>query len=206
MTDWDLELRCPRARLSPRRSLRTQPMPRVAAITCQSQHTPSVPTRLPKLVPATGQWQTLPAIATQLDIIHTYRTLFRAALRAVQYSKPARYTARDRLRNAFRSNSPASYDTQKIASTLEFLHGAATTRGLEHKIVKNLMHVWHVRDRLPRAHMYVLLVLGVKVRRRDGLIWCCCSLKDNLPFRNVAYEQFDLTVERLNESMGLCLR
>ena len=40
--------------------------------------------------------------------------------------------------------------------SLEFLDGAAKATGLEHKIVKNLLHVWGLRQVLPPAHLLVL--------------------------------------------------
>lgn len=86
-------------------------------------------------------------------ILLSYRHLYQHLLRAVQYAKPARYVARDRLRVAFRNPSSSStsdnaYHPERVARTLEFLDGAARTKGLEHKILKNLMHVWWERERL----------------------------------------------------------
>ena len=75
-------------------------------------------------------------------IIHAYRHLYRHSLRAIQFSKPARYTLRDRLRLAFRKGSPADFEPEKIQNTLEFLQYATKGRGLEHKIIKNLLFVW----------------------------------------------------------------
>lgn len=85
------------------------------------------------------------------DIIHAYRHLYRQGLRAVQYSKPARYTLRDRLRLAFRKASASDFDTQKINNTLEFLQYATIQNGLEHKIVKNLLFVWWNQERGGKA-------------------------------------------------------
>jgi len=79
------------------------------------------------------------------EIIHAYRHLYRQGLRAVQFSRPARYVLRDRLRLAFRKTPAASFDSKKIANTVEFLHYATVENGLEHKIVKNLLQVWHVQ-------------------------------------------------------------
>jgi len=76
------------------------------------------------------------------EIVLAYRHLYKTLLRAVQYSKPARYAARDRLRQNFRAEPPNTFDADRIAKTLEFLDGAAKSKGLEHKIVKNLLHVW----------------------------------------------------------------
>lgn len=76
------------------------------------------------------------------EIVHAYRHLYRQGLRAVQFSKPARFTLRDRIRLAFRRGLAADYDAHKIKNTLEFLEYATRENGLEHKIVKNLLHVW----------------------------------------------------------------
>jgi hypothetical protein len=76
-----------------------------------------------------------------LPILHAYRHLYRALLHAVQYSSPARYVARDQLRDAFRRGHPEQFNQQKISRTLEFLEVAARERGLEHRILKNLLHV-----------------------------------------------------------------
>ena len=90
------------------------------------------------------------------EVVTAYRNLYRHALRAVQYSKPARYTARKRLRDAFRNNAASNFDAQKIDRTLEFLDGAARVKGLEHKIIKNLLYVWGVRKQAPPYSLYVL--------------------------------------------------
>jgi hypothetical protein len=81
------------------------------------------------------------------QIVHAYRHLYRHGLRAVQFSKPARYTLRDRLRLAFRKSSPADFEPCKIANTIEFLRHATAESGLEHRIVKNLLFVWWNQER-----------------------------------------------------------
>ncbi|KAH7407565.1 hypothetical protein BKA64DRAFT_423500 [Cadophora sp. MPI-SDFR-AT-0126] len=82
------------------------------------------------------------------ELIHAYRQLYRGLLHAVQFSKPSRYLARDQLRNAFRNGDPASFDHQKVTRTVEFLKYAAQERGLEHRIVKNLLltKYWETRE------------------------------------------------------------
>ncbi len=80
-------------------------------------------------------------------IIHAYRHVLRSSLRAIQFSKPARFTLRDRLRAAFRKGTVSDFDQHKITNTLEFLHYAAKQNGIEHKIVKNLLFVWWNQDR-----------------------------------------------------------
>ena len=96
------------------------------------------------------------------EIIHAYRNIYKHLLRAVQYSKPARFVAQDRVRNAFRKSQPADFDRARFDRTLEFLHGAAKAKGLEHKLVKNLMHVWWeqkklVGARVPQSYVVVSL-------------------------------------------------
>ncbi len=80
--------------------------------------------------------------SSQTEILHAYRHLYRGLLRAVQYSKPARFVARDHLRSTFRNRPYEAFDQARVNRTLEFLDGAAKVRGLEHKIVKNLLRVW----------------------------------------------------------------
>ncbi|KAK6395400.1 hypothetical protein LTR65_000871 [Meristemomyces frigidus] len=104
------------------------------------------------------------------EVILAYRHLYQHLLRAVQYSKPARFVAQERIRNAFRTSSPESFDATRIERTLQFLNGAAKTKGLEHKIVKNLI----------RAEL--------------------------TPLRLKAYDEFNRTVDSLNNSMGLCIK
>lgn len=85
-------------------------------------------------------------MSTQRDeILRAYRHLLRHALRACQYSKPSRFVVRDRLRNAFRSSPIEEFQPARIARTLEFLHNAASCTGIEHRLQKNLMHVWWER-------------------------------------------------------------
>ncbi|RMZ72721.1 Complex 1 LYR [Pyrenophora seminiperda CCB06] len=82
---------------------------------------------------------------SQEAIVHAYRHLYRHSLRAIQFSKPARYTLRDHIRLAFRRGSATDYEPRKVQNTVEFLQYAAKENGLEHKIVKNLLFVWWVQ-------------------------------------------------------------
>jgi len=81
-------------------------------------------------------------VPSRQQILHAYRHLYRHGLRAVQFSGPARYTLRDRLRRAFRVGKLEDFDQKRIDSTLEFLRGATMNRGLEHRILKNLLLTW----------------------------------------------------------------
>lgn len=80
------------------------------------------------------------SVPDPIDVVHAYRSLYRGLLHAIQFSKPARYVARNQLRDAFRKERPSTYDQKKIDRTVEFLKLAAQHRGLEHKILKNLLH------------------------------------------------------------------
>lgn len=93
---------------------------------------------------------------TGQEIVRSYRQLYRHGLHAVQYAAPARYTLRILLRNAYRTGNAAEYDAQKINNTLTFLEGAAREKGLEHKIVKNLLHTWYWEVNHTKRKPYVL--------------------------------------------------
>lgn len=90
---------------------------------------------------------------SSLDVIHAYRNLYRASLHAVQYSKPNRYTVRNQLRRSFRKEHPLSFNPAKIERTIEFLKLAASERGLEHRVVKSLLHTkWWYYDHLKKGY------------------------------------------------------
>ena len=94
---------------------------------------------------ARGVMFSAPTTMSQQAIIHAYRHLYRHSLRAIQFSKPARFTLRDRLRLAFRRGYASDFEPQKVQNTIEFLQYAAKENGLEHKILKNLLFVWWVQ-------------------------------------------------------------
>ncbi|EME49317.1 hypothetical protein DOTSEDRAFT_19778 [Dothistroma septosporum NZE10] len=119
----------------------------------------------------------------QQQIVLAYRHLYQHLLRAVQYSKPARFVVRDQLRNAFRRSTSGSFNALTVSNTLMFLHNAAKTTGLEHRVLKNLVHVHWGRQ---------------KLRATDGR-------KADVGIRRTAYVQFDRTVESLNATMGIRL-
>ncbi|KAI9847865.1 MAG: hypothetical protein M1838_000724 [Thelocarpon superellum] len=124
---------------------------------------------------------------SHVELVHAYRHLYRGLLHAVCFSAPARFTARDRLRDAFRRGAVAQYDARKIENTLEFLRGAARETGMEHRILKNLLMVrfWE-RDKLSRY-------LQTSKAQRD------------LVSHKEVYHHFNRTVDMLNRSLGLCL-
>jgi hypothetical protein len=98
-------------------------------------------------------------MAATPELIHAYRRLLRAGLRAVQFSQPSSSTVRDQLREGFRDPN-GIFDAERVRRTIWFLNAAAQERGLEHRILKNLCRVhwdrmrelrrmpWKVRIRL----------------------------------------------------------
>lgn len=88
------------------------------------------------------------ALPDAQELRHAYRHLYRGLLHAVQYSKPARFTARDQLRAAFRKEDPSAFHKEKVERTIEFLRLAAQESGLEHKLVKNLLYTTWTRQRI----------------------------------------------------------
>jgi len=120
---------------------------------------------------------------TKHEIVSAYRSLYRMSLRAVQFAKPARFVLRDRLRTGFREGAIADFDADKIARTLEFLDHARTARGLEHKLLKNILMVWG--------------------KRKD-------VIHQSTPKHQIAifagrYDAFEETLKNMNNSIGLCL-
>ncbi|TKX22384.1 hypothetical protein C1H76_5492 [Elsinoe australis] len=76
-------------------------------------------------------------------IAHAYRHLLRSSYHAVRFAKPARYVLRDRLRTAFRTAPPTlELSHRKLDRTLEFLEGAASVNGYEHRLLRNLVQYW----------------------------------------------------------------
>jgi len=88
---------------------------------------------------ATGQ--RLTKAVDQRAIVLAYRHLYRQGLKLVNYSAPARHVILRILRSSFRSASRDDFDPERISNTLHFLQRASEYRGLEHKIVKNLIMV-----------------------------------------------------------------
>ncbi|EGR48780.1 uncharacterized protein TRIREDRAFT_43083, partial [Trichoderma reesei QM6a] len=134
--------------------------------------------------------------ATNLEVTHAYRRLYRSLLQAVRYSAPARYVVRDQLRAAFRERSgagaAAELDGEGVKRTVWFLEAAARERGLEHKILKNLVRVrlesgWGWRS-WRKADANDVARPDVKQLQQEGM------------------RHYNMTVAMLNKSMGLCLR
>ncbi|KAH6621047.1 hypothetical protein B0J18DRAFT_215650 [Chaetomium sp. MPI-SDFR-AT-0129] len=133
------------------------------------------------------------------NLVHSYRHLLRAGLRAVQFSKPSRYIIRDVLRKEFR-DPRGEFEAEKARRTVWFLNAAAQSRGLEHKILKNLCRVHWERKQVEHAvpwRMKVIKMTDDKARK-----WTLPA--DSI--KGTEFEHYDRTIAMLNDSMGLCLR
>ncbi|KAH8678075.1 hypothetical protein BX600DRAFT_431379 [Xylariales sp. PMI_506] len=133
---------------------------------------------------------------TQLEVVHAYRNLYRHGLRAVQFSKPARYVLRDKLRVGFREKG-AKLEPVRIARTVQFLGSATKSSGLEHKVLKNLLMIHHLNTK-EKARSWRLVE-----RERDHSKDNGESLREA---EATALKLYKTTVAMLNKSMGLCLR
>ncbi|KAI3341319.1 DUF1763-domain-containing protein [Ustulina deusta] len=129
------------------------------------------------------------------EVIHAYRHLYRGLLHAVHFSKPARFSARNQLRRAFREKG-AKYDHRGIARTIRFLDAATRERGLEHRVLKNLlMMAWYRYDDAPGWRHAQLEQQAMEKKTELGA-----------HVHTTVYNHYDMTIAMLNKSMGLCLR
>ncbi|RSL72661.1 hypothetical protein CEP54_000604 [Fusarium duplospermum] len=126
-------------------------------------------------------------MSARLEAIHAYRRLYRCLLKAVQYTLPARFVVRDQLRSAFREPG-AKYNARGIQRTIWFLEAAAKEKGMEHRILKNL-----IRVQLRRGYYKSWQPMKGETSPM-GLV------------KMTAYQHYDMTVAMLNRTMGLFLR
>ncbi|KAF4770396.1 hypothetical protein N7455_007441 [Penicillium solitum] len=128
----------------------------------------------------------------QRAMVHAYRHLYRQGLKAIQYSTPGRHMLLKSLRQSYRSSPSEDFNPAKINNTLRFLERATEVAGMEHKILKNLL--------LARYWEQAHLVRESRVPRSLGL----GHVENQL--RTSAFDHYNLTLDRLNESLGTCLR
>ena len=132
-----------------------------------------------------------PMKADKASVTSAYRRLLRTALQAVRFSTPARYQVNGILRDSFRNAPPAAFVPRRIEKTIGFLEQAREHAGLEHKILRNIIHVRWWRDNRdrnkPTGAMKENTDVGVDLRQNVG-------------------GQFDATLTVFNETMDLCLR
>ncbi|KAG6360316.1 hypothetical protein INS49_011373 [Diaporthe citri] len=126
----------------------------------------------------------------QEEVLHAYRHLYRAALRAVCYSQPASTVVRDQIRRTFRDRT-STFDKRTVRRTVWFLNNAARERGTEHKIVKNLLLTQFYRDKANRNTWRHLTDSNNK--KKKDLV------------KDTAFAHYERTIFMLNKTMGLCL-
>ncbi|KAI3399178.1 hypothetical protein diail_7547 [Diaporthe ilicicola] len=153
----------------------------------------------------------------QEGVIHAYRQLYRAALKAVCYSQPASTVARDQLRRAFRDKT-STFNQNAIRRTVWFLNNAARERGTEHKIVKNLVFTQWCRESNSRVSWRYISSHNKPHQRKECVACpselCPASRWGKLAvltgtcsdlIKDKAYAHYDQTIAMLNKTMGLCL-
>ena len=131
------------------------------------------------------------APASQQPVLHAYRHLYRTGLRAVQYSRPARYEIRDILRQAFRTSPLSNFNPRRIQNTLRFLENARKYDGFEHKILKNLLHLQYWKGKPLEKRM--------KQGIRDSNTSAAAESRKQI------WHQYRATLTMLNESLDVCL-
>ncbi|KAL8645065.1 MAG: hypothetical protein Q9210_006916 [Variospora velana] len=134
----------------------------------------------------------MPPAASKYDIVKSYRDLYRSGLHAVQFSSPSRYTLKSHLRLAYRSNDTNSFNPVKVKNTLLFLKHAAEQRGLEHRLLKSLLHVWWWQETTSR-------------QRRDARSLPAGQAETRSQIVESSFSHFTITLKLLNESMDMCL-
>ncbi|KAI5928273.1 hypothetical protein F4810DRAFT_186258 [Camillea tinctor] len=136
---------------------------------------------------------------TEKNIIHAYRHLYRDLLRAVHYSKPARFTVLYQLRAAFRDRE-ATYNEQVVTRTREFLKSAIEVRGIEHCVLKNLLLIaWH--RHFAKLNAWKRVDRAERASENNG----------NKPefqqqVLDSTYKHFDRTIAMMNKTLGISLR
>lgn len=107
------------------------------------------------------------------EVIHAYRHLYRAGLRAVQYSQPASTGVRSMLRRAFRAKNAPPLNDRAVKRTIWFLKNAASELGIEHKVVKNMIMVNFFREKLEQKKQPTWTQIVTKTTRKKdrSYVW-----------------------------------
>ncbi|KXX74375.1 hypothetical protein MMYC01_207109 [Madurella mycetomatis] len=137
-----------------------------------------------------------------LELLHAYRKLLRAGLRAVQFSQPSRTTFVQQLRKGFRDPN-GTLELERVRRTVWFLNAAAQERGLEHRILKNLC-----RTRFEQQREVSKVPWKVRIKHQEDQARVAKKSKKTPfdPIKGTEYEHYDRTIAMFNDTMGLCLR
>ena len=124
------------------------------------------------------------------EIRASYRRFYRIGMKAVQYSVPARYCMLTKINRIFRTIKQLRDRTAEQAvqdKTYQFLQVASESKGIEHKIVRNLCMVeW---SRYEQSRSTPRAISGALAR----------SLKQT------AYDSYERTIQELNQEYGIRL-
>ncbi|KAK9457181.1 hypothetical protein V1511DRAFT_492909 [Dipodascopsis uninucleata] len=121
------------------------------------------------------------------EVCSLYRHILRTGRRIVKRKAPYKYLFLDITRNMFR-DPQLKYDSLWFKNTLSMLQRAEEYRGMEHRVVKNILHTAWSRQ--------------FKYKQRST-IGASKLLESNLHSR--FYNDFDLTVRMLCHSMKVYL-
>ena len=141
---------------------------------------------------------------TKPPFLRAYRHLYRGALRAVRYSSPAKYQIRETMRSAFRTEKAESLDQQRLENTMQFLRRAELHAGMEHKILRNLLHVRYWQRQGRRDNRLLVACYQIYYRANHYRVNQQTDLA--MTIRKNSWAQFDATLKMLNESLHTCLR
>lgn len=122
-----------------------------------------------------------------------YRKLLKTSSQAVRFATPAKHLVRHILRDSFRGSPATAFNPRRINNTIRFLEQASEHNGLQHKILKNIIHVRWWKDHKDKLKIPDSLKANTDV---------AMDLRQNVAFG----AQFDATLILFNESMDLCLR
>ena len=139
------------------------------------------------------------------EVLHAYRQLYRASLRAIQYASPARHTLRKLIDTEFRLNKLHDFDRIRVDNTLIFLDGAAKVRGLEHRIVKTLLHVWWFWEGSKKVIPKYYLSASMRGWGVDSYFSHKALKPEEARIRQSSFNHYRITLRMLNNSMQLCL-
>ena len=121
-----------------------------------------------------------------------YRRLWRAGHYAVQNRAPAKYTIRDKLRYAFRTETKLP-TALEIDQTEQFLRTAGRRRGVENNVVRTLCFLHWDRSKKPRYK-----IAPTSLIRRSNKV----DMESSGDF----YGGFERCLSMLNKTAGTCLR
>lgn len=139
-------------------------------------------------------------------VIHAYRQLYRNALRATHRSYPAKHVIRETIRTAFRTEPAYNFSLQRVKNTENFLKRAEKDTGIEHRILKNLLHVRYWQHHAKRDNRLYVETKILPRWKTDDLFRINQQNPMASQIRKENWAQYDATLTMFNDSLHLCLR